>query len=219
MDCEPFKIIPVGMVRKENEKTWLEIYPEFSEAVEGLGEEDWIKLILWFHESDTPERRSVLKVHPYNNPKNPLTGVFATRSPVRPNPLAIYTVRIHRIEGSRLYIDWIDAHDGTPVADIKILVERLDCPRDTPIEEWKLDIGKSRQVGEINLIPRKDEHLDELEEVSPDKYNALVVEIGPKTTVLTAKELVDLIEVLEEFYDKLPVEIKDRFRRREGHSP
>ncbi|ANF22014.1 tRNA (N6-threonylcarbamoyladenosine(37)-N6)-methyltransferase TrmO [Thermococcus piezophilus] len=219
MDCEPFKIIPVGMVRKENEKTWLEIYPEFSEAVEGLGKEDWIKLILWFHESDTPERRSVLKVHPYNNPKNPLTGVFATRSPVRPNPLAIYTVRIHRIEGSRLYIDWIDAHDGTPVADIKILVERLDCPRDTPIEEWKLDIGKSRQVGEINLIPRKDEHLDELEEVSPDKYNALVVEIGPKTTVLTAKELVDLIEVLEEFYDKLPVEIKDRFRRREGHSP
>ncbi|ACJ16702.1 hypothetical protein, conserved [Thermococcus onnurineus NA1] len=218
MDFGSLKIIPVGRVRKENEKTWLELYPEFSEAVEGLREGDWIKLILWFHESDTPERKSVLKVHPYNNTKNPLKGVFATRSPIRPNPLAIYAVKIHRIKGNRLYIDWIDAHDGTPIADIKILVERLDCPKEMPIEEWELDIKKSRQVGEINLIPRKDEHLDELEEVSPDEYDALVVEIGPKTTVLTAEELVKLIEVLEEFYDKLPVEIKDKLRRHEGRS-
>lgn len=211
MNFEPFKLVPVGYVRKEGE-TFIEILPEFGEAMDGLNEGDWIKLILWFHRSDTPERRNVLKVHPYNNPENPLRGVFATRSPVRPNPLAIYAVRINRIEENRLYIDWIDAMDGTPVVDIKILVERLDCPKETPIPEEELDIPSSRQVGEVNLIPRKSEHLDELKEVSPEEYEALVLELGPKTSVLTAKELAELIEALKEIYENLPVEIKDRVR-------
>ena len=127
MNPEPFKIVPVGFVRKEP-KTHIEILPEFWEATDGLGEGEWIKLVLWFHESDTPEKRRVLKVHPRGNPKNPLTGVFATRSPRRPNPIALYTVRIHHIEKGRLYIDGIDALDGTPVVDIKIFVERYDCP-------------------------------------------------------------------------------------------
>ncbi|NJE02335.1 tRNA (N6-threonylcarbamoyladenosine(37)-N6)-methyltransferase TrmO [Thermococcus sp. JdF3] len=223
MNFEPFKLVPVGYVRKNGE-TFIEILPKFSDAVHGLNEGDWIKLILWFHASDTPGRRSVLKVHPYNNPENPLRGVFATRSPVRPNPLAIYAVRINRIEGNRLYIDWIDAHNGTPVVDIKILVERLDCPKETPIPEEELEVPASRQVGEVNLIPRKSEHLGELEEVSPEEYEALVLELGPKTEVLTAKELVELISALEEIYENLPVEIKDKLRteglrRREGRSP
>jgi len=211
MNFEPFKLIPVGYVRK-GEETFIEILPEFREAMDGLAEGDWIKLILWFHASDRPERRSILRVHPYNNPENPLRGVFATRSPVRPNPLAIYAVRINRIEGNRLYTDWIDAMDGTPVVDIKILVERLDCPREAPLPEEELDIPSSRQVGEVNLIPRKSEHLDELEEISPEEYEALVLELGPKTSVLTAKELVELIEALTEVYENLPVEIKDRLR-------
>ncbi|ASJ05043.1 tRNA (N6-threonylcarbamoyladenosine(37)-N6)-methyltransferase TrmO [Thermococcus barossii] len=209
MNFEPFKLVPVGYVRKNGE-TFIEILPKFTDAIDGLQEGEWIKLILWFHGSDNPERRSVLKVHPYNNPENPLRGVFATRSPVRPNPLAIYAVKIHRIEGNRLYIDWIDAHDGTPVVDIKILVERLDCPRETPVPEEELDIPSSRQIGEVNLIPRKSEHLDKLKEVSPEEYDALILEVGPKTTVLTAKELVELIEALNEIYENLPVEIRDR---------
>ncbi len=134
---EPFKIVPVGYVRK-NEETFIEILPEFKEALDGLRDGDWIKLVLWFHGSDTPERRSVLKVHPYNNPENPLRGVFATRSPVRPNPIALYTVRIHRIEKERLYIDEIDAFDGTPVVDIKPFVERLDCPEEARLWESRL---------------------------------------------------------------------------------
>ncbi|WP_346766011.1 TrmO family methyltransferase [Thermococcus sp. M39] len=81
---EKFKITPVGIVRKDKVETILEIFPEFKDAIDGLHEGDWIKLILWFHKSDTPEKRQILKVHPYNNPQNPLTGVFATRSPVRP---------------------------------------------------------------------------------------------------------------------------------------
>jgi len=221
MDFEPFKIVPVGYVRKNEElqETYIEILPEFWEAVKGLRENDWIKLVLWFHENDTPARRRVLKVHPYGNPKNPLTGVFATRSPYRPNPVALYTVRIHRINDGKLYTDWIDALDGTPVVDIKIFVERYDCPKEIPIEEKEASIRESRMIGEVNIIPRKSEHLDELEEVSPEEYDALILEIGPKTTTLTAKELAELIEALVEIYEKLPVEIKDKLRRREGRSP
>ncbi len=211
MNFEPFKIVPVGYVRKEPEMH-IEILPEFREATEGLREGDWVKLVLWFHESDTPEKRRTLKVHPYGNPKNPLTGVFATRSPCRPNPVALYTVRIHRIEEGRLYIDEIDADDGTPVVDIKVFVERYDCPKEVPIEEREAEIGAGRTIGEVNIIPRKADHLDELEEVSPEEYDALILEIGPKTTTLTAKELVELIEALQEVYENLPVEIKDKLR-------
>ncbi|WP_297510612.1 tRNA (N6-threonylcarbamoyladenosine(37)-N6)-methyltransferase TrmO [Thermococcus sp.] len=221
MNFKPFKIVPVGYLRKNEElqETFVEILPEFWKATEGLREGDWVKLVLWFHGSDTPPKRRVLKVHPYGNPKNPLTGVFATRSPYRPNPVALYTVRIHRIEGNRLYIDWIDAMDGTPVVDIKIFVERYDCPKEIPIEEGEAHIRGSRMIGEVNVIPRKSEHLDELEEVSPEEYDAVILEIGPKTTTLTAGELVELIDTLQEVYENLPVEIRDRLRRREGRSP
>lgn len=221
MDFEPFKIVPVGYIRKNEElqETFVEILPEFLEAVDGLRNGDWIKLVLWFHESDTPARRRVLKVHPYGNPKNPLTGVFATRSPYRPNPVALYTVRIHSIEGNRLYIDWVDAMDGTPVVDIKIFVERYDCPKEIPIEEREAHIRESRMIGEVNVIPRKSGHLDELEKVSPEEYDAVILEIGPKTTTLTARELVELIEALQGVYENLPVEIRDRLRKRGGRSP
>lgn len=65
---EKFKLTPLGRVHKDGE-TFLEIYPEFAEALEGLNEGDWIKLILWFHKSDTPEKRKTLKVHPRGDPK------------------------------------------------------------------------------------------------------------------------------------------------------
>lgn len=125
---EKFKLVPIGQVHKDSE-TFLEIYSEFAEAIEGLKEGDWIKLILWFHESDTPEKRRTLKVHPRGDPRNPLRGVFATRSPVRPNPVAIYTVKIVKIQGTRIFITEIDAFDGTPIVDIKPLVKELDCPK------------------------------------------------------------------------------------------
>ena len=211
MNFEPFKIVPVGYVRKES-RTFIEILPEFREAINGLREGDWIKLVLWFHKSE--RARHVLKVHPYGNPKNPLSGVFATRSPYRPNPVALYTVKINRIEGEKLYIDDIDALDETPVVDIKIFVERYDCPKEVPIEEREAHIRKGRMIGEVNLIPRKSEHLDELEEVSPEEYDALILEIGPKTTTLTAKELAELIEALKDVYENLPVEIRNRLSNR-----
>ncbi len=131
MHFEKLKLVPVGYVKTSDSETVIELLPDFTEAAEGLQEGDWIKLILWFHRSDTPGRRKVVKVHPHGDPESPIRGVFATRSPHRPNPVALYTVRIHDIEGSRLYVDRIDAIAGTPVIDIKIFAKRYDCPEET----------------------------------------------------------------------------------------
>ena len=75
---------------------------------------------LWFHRA----RRDVMQVRPRSDPRNPITGVFATRSPDRPNPLGLHPVFVRAIEGNRLRIGPIEAIDGTPVVDIKPVVKR-----------------------------------------------------------------------------------------------
>ncbi|ACV24574.1 tRNA (N6-threonylcarbamoyladenosine(37)-N6)-methyltransferase TrmO [Methanocaldococcus fervens] len=120
---------PIGVVKQDESYTILNIFEEFLEGLYGLKDGDYIILLLWFHKSDDEEKRKILKVHPKGNIRNPLKGVFATRSPYRPNPIGKYTVKIHKIEGSKIFIDKIDAFDETPIIDIKIFSEELDCPK------------------------------------------------------------------------------------------
>jgi tRNA-Thr(GGU) m(6)t(6)A37 methyltransferase TsaA len=94
---------------------WLEIEPWAAEALHGLAAGDAILVITWFHRA----RREIMQVHPRSDLRNPLTGVFATRSPDRPNPLGLHPVTIRAIDGLRLRIGPIEAVDGTPVVDIK----------------------------------------------------------------------------------------------------
>ena len=94
---------------------WLEVYPWAAEGLRGLAAGDEIIVITWFHQAD----RDVFQVHPRSDPRNPLTGVFATRSPDRPNPLGLHPVGVRAIDGARLHIGPIEAIDGTPVVDIK----------------------------------------------------------------------------------------------------
>jgi tRNA-Thr(GGU) m(6)t(6)A37 methyltransferase TsaA len=94
---------------------WLEVNPSVAQALDGLAVGDEIIVITWFHQAD----RDALQVHPRGDTNSPLTGVFATRSPDRPNPLGLHTVTVRAIEGSRLRIGPIEAIDGTPVVDIK----------------------------------------------------------------------------------------------------
>jgi len=94
---------------------WLEIDPRVEDALRGLAAGDEIIVITWFHRS----RRDVLEVYPRSDRRNPLTGVFATRSPDRPNPLGLHPVTIRAIDGRRLCVGPIEAIDGTPVVDIK----------------------------------------------------------------------------------------------------
>lgn len=96
-------------------EAWLEVSRFATDALDGLAEGDHIIVLTWLHKA----RRDVFKVHPRGNENNPLTGVFATRSPDRPNPLGLHRVTIRRIDSNRLLIGPIEAIDGTPVIDIK----------------------------------------------------------------------------------------------------
>jgi tRNA-Thr(GGU) m(6)t(6)A37 methyltransferase TsaA len=123
---DSFQIFPIGMIKKRDKSVTIEIHHEYEDALLGLSQYSHILVFSWFHKSDTPEKRSTLRVHPRGNKANPLTGVFATRSPVRPNPISVYTCRILSIDGNVIHIEKIDALDGTPVIDIKPYVPRLD---------------------------------------------------------------------------------------------
>jgi tRNA-Thr(GGU) m(6)t(6)A37 methyltransferase TsaA len=94
---------------------WLELHDWVTDGLHGLNVGDEIIVITWFHLAD----RDVLQVHPRSDPRNPLTGIFATRSPDRPNPLGLHPVTVRAIEANRLRIGPIEAIDGTPVVDIK----------------------------------------------------------------------------------------------------
>jgi tRNA-Thr(GGU) m(6)t(6)A37 methyltransferase TsaA len=93
---------------------WIEIVPEIVEGLEGLEVDMEIVVVTWLHRG----RRDVLKVHPRGN-KNLLSGVFATRSPDRPNPVGLHRVRVLETSGRGIKVGPLEAIDGTPVVDIK----------------------------------------------------------------------------------------------------
>jgi tRNA-Thr(GGU) m(6)t(6)A37 methyltransferase TsaA len=94
---------------------WLEVYPWAAKGLQGLAVDDEIIVITWFHRA----RRDVFKVRPRSDRRRRMTGVFATRSPDRPNPLGLHPVVLRAIDGRRLRIGPIEAIDGTLVVDIK----------------------------------------------------------------------------------------------------
>ena len=97
-------------------EAWVEIDPAFADALSGVANGDEVILLTWFHLS----RRDVLKVHPRGDPERPLAGVFATRSPDRPNPIGLHRVHVLETDApARLRVSPLEALDGTPVVDIK----------------------------------------------------------------------------------------------------
>jgi tRNA-Thr(GGU) m(6)t(6)A37 methyltransferase TsaA len=117
-----FKLKPVGIIKKNDGKIRIEIFDEYSDALLGIDGFSHIYVFYWFHENDTPEKRRTLQVHPRGDQNNPLTGVFATHSPLRPNLVALTLCKITAINGNRIEIQDIDALDGSPVIDIKCYI-------------------------------------------------------------------------------------------------
>lgn len=93
----------------------LEIFPEFEEALDGIVSGQTIVVLFWLHQA----ARDILKVHPRGDMSKKLRGVFSTRSPNRPNPLAISELKVIAIQGNRLEVSGLDILDGTPIVDIK----------------------------------------------------------------------------------------------------
>ena len=127
---------PVGVVKKQGQRNWLEISPEYAPALTGLKEFSHLWVFYWFHENDTPEERRTLQVHPRRDPANPLTGVFACRAPVRPNLIGFTACRIIKVEGNVVEVADLDAQDGSPILDLKPYIPNGDAIPETITPEW-----------------------------------------------------------------------------------
>lgn len=131
-----FQMKPIGHVAKTNGKTTVVLDTQYQAGLQRLDDFSHVWVIWWFDQNDTPEQRSVLQVHPRRDQRNPLSGVFATRAPVRPNLIGLTLCQILSVEDNVLEIDGIDAYDGTPVLDLKPYIPPESVPDATTPERF-----------------------------------------------------------------------------------
>lgn len=136
MSSTQYVIVPIGYVRSTlislddapmqgdegAPDAWLEIMPSAADGLAGIKSGDELILLTWLHLAE----RDVLQVHPRGDLNRPLTGVFATRSPDRPNPIGLHRVSVLDVTEGKLRVAPLEAIDGTPLVDIKpVLAQTL----------------------------------------------------------------------------------------------
>jgi tRNA-Thr(GGU) m(6)t(6)A37 methyltransferase TsaA len=136
MNETSYIIEPIGVIRSEltnreaaplqgyegAPEAWLELTAPVAQGLVGIMAGDELIVLTWLHRA----RRDVLQVHPRGRLEAPLTGVFATRSPDRPNPVGLHRVSVLEVDRHRLRVAPIEAIDGTPIVDIKPVLARSD---------------------------------------------------------------------------------------------
>jgi tRNA-Thr(GGU) m(6)t(6)A37 methyltransferase TsaA len=127
-----FTLAPLGRIERQGQRTFIRLEARYQDGLLGLEQWSHVWVFYWFDRNDTPEKRAVLRVHPRGNRENPITGVFATRSPLRPNLIALSLCRVISIEGTAIELESIDAIDQTPVIDLKPYIPGLDSPQREP---------------------------------------------------------------------------------------
>lgn len=118
-------------------RTLLRLEPRYQPGLLGLQQWSHLWVIYWFDQNDTPAQRATLGVHPRGNPQKPLTGVFTSRSPWRPDLVASSLSRVVAIKENVIEIGGIDALDQTPVVDIKPYIPGGDTPVErVTVPDW-----------------------------------------------------------------------------------
>jgi tRNA-Thr(GGU) m(6)t(6)A37 methyltransferase TsaA len=129
MNKTNYSIEPIGIVRSElirleeapmqgdegAPEAWLELTPQVAKGLQGIKPGDELIVLTWLHLAE----RDVLQVHPRGDLNRPLAGVFATRSPDRPNPVGLHRVSVLDVAQGKLRVSPLEAIDGTPIVDIK----------------------------------------------------------------------------------------------------
>jgi tRNA-Thr(GGU) m(6)t(6)A37 methyltransferase TsaA len=135
---DPMALTPIGMVEspltdpasapKQGDEgapdAWIAVEPQFRAALADIGPGDRLMVLTWLDRA----RRDVLRVHPRDDPANPIRGVFSTRSADRPNPIGLHEVDVAALEGMRVRVRGLEAVDGTPVVDMKPVLGRSPAP-------------------------------------------------------------------------------------------
>lgn len=114
-----FLVSPIGEIKVDDESYWLELYDKYLCGTRHLKYFSHIIILWWIDRRDTSKDRNTLIVSPPRLKSPVETGVFSSRSPSRPNPIGLTVAKIINIENNRIFIDYIDAFDGTPIIDIK----------------------------------------------------------------------------------------------------
>ncbi len=148
---EKIELKPIGFVktkavgkevRDPSNVSKIVLRQDLTEALDGIEDFSHLFVIFWMHEISKEERRT-MKVHPRGRMDMPLLGVFATRTPHRPNPIGLTLVELLRVEGNIVTVRGLDAFDGTPVLDIKPF-DHWDRTEDVKVPEWWMRLEKER---------------------------------------------------------------------------
>jgi tRNA-Thr(GGU) m(6)t(6)A37 methyltransferase TsaA len=152
-DVRELTLRPIGWVtqgrrgsdRWQETEAEIEVDPAWAEALDGIEGFSHIWVVWWldWHEQP-PEQR---KVHPEGREEMPRMGIFATRSPRRPNPVAITAVRLLERQGARLRVQGLDAYEGTPVLDLKPYLRRGDLIPEATMPDWLERLWRIHDVG------------------------------------------------------------------------
>ncbi|MGD2174091.1 MAG: tRNA (N6-threonylcarbamoyladenosine(37)-N6)-methyltransferase TrmO [Candidatus Brocadiaceae bacterium] len=121
---DAIELHPVGVVHREDDsaeagRCTIEVRADLTDAMLGLEPGDRLQVLFWMSRLDDSHRQ-ILQCHPRGDRSRPERGVFALRSPMRPNPIGSTLVEVKQVQGNRLVVDGLDAFDGTPVIDLKI---------------------------------------------------------------------------------------------------
>lgn len=143
-----YEVHSIGEIRNNETGTFLNIDPQYIPALQALDGFSHVNVLWWFSECDNEEARAILDAEqPYK--KGPATlGIFATRSPARPNPIALTAAEIIQIDYEKgiIQIAYIDAFDKTPILDIKPYTPSLDRVETPGVPQWCRDWPNSTET-------------------------------------------------------------------------
>jgi len=132
-----FRIYPIGYICKDHGSTKISVLSEFKPALKELETFSHLQIIWWFNKFDDEKSRKTTQFNkmPFDAPA---LGVFACRSPIRPNPIALTTAKILKVDHDQgiVWINNIDAHDGTPVLDMKAYFPHCDRAKNPSVPDW-----------------------------------------------------------------------------------
>ena len=127
----------IGVVENANKQEGrIKVFPEYYSGLRGIDAFSHVTVLYWAHQRDTEKERSVLLVFPGRHKRNVETGVFACRSPSRPNPICLCVVELVKVEECTLAVKGLDAFKGSPVIDIKPYIPRADSIPNARVPEW-----------------------------------------------------------------------------------
>jgi tRNA-Thr(GGU) m(6)t(6)A37 methyltransferase TsaA len=133
------------VVNIDGEAATLEVYPRYCSGLKDIDSYSHLIVLYWAHHRDTRDERQTLLVYPKRHGRNVRTGVFACRSPSRPNPVCLCVVELLQVEGCRLKVRGLDAELGSPIVDIKPYHPHSDSIPDARFPEW-VRVGEKKRA-------------------------------------------------------------------------